>query len=125
MNDARRHARLVSFIAAWNAHDLDALMACMSVDCRYDASTGPLPDGARWCGSDAVRQGYGGLLEAFPDARWDDARHFVSGARGASEWTFRGTARDGRAVEVRGCDLFTFDGDLIAVKDSFRKGSAG
>jgi hypothetical protein len=24
-------------------------------------------------------------------------------------------------VDVRGCDVFAFDGDLIAVKDSYRK----
>ena len=50
------------------------------------------------------------------------ARHVVSGARGVSEWTFVGTrASDGQRVEVDGCDLFTFHGDKIRVKDSWRK----
>jgi len=39
-----------------------------------------------------------------------------------SEWTFVGTrASDGLRVEVDGCDLFTFRGDRIRVKDSWRK----
>ena len=32
-----------------------------------------------------------------------------------------GTDRQGARVEVDGCDLFTFDGDLIRVKNSLRK----
>ena len=45
----------------------------------------------------------------------------VAGDRGAAEWTFRATAEGGEAFEVRGCDLFEFDGDLIRVKNAFRK----
>jgi hypothetical protein len=57
-----------------------------------------------------------------PDAQWTRAVHWVAGHRGASEWTFTGTrARDGVRVEVDGCDLFSFSGDKIRVKDSWRK----
>jgi len=45
----------------------------------------------------------------------------VHGERGVSEWTFTGTARDGIRLEVNGCDLFTFRGGRIAVKNSYRK----
>ena len=38
-----------------------------------------------------------------------------------SEWTFTGTLKDGKRVEVNGCDLFTFRSGKIAVKNSFRK----
>jgi ketosteroid isomerase-like protein len=57
----------------------------------------------------------------FPDARWQNARHFVCGDRGVSQWTFTGTRAGGERVEVDGCDVFTFRGDKIAVKNSFRK----
>jgi ketosteroid isomerase-like protein len=45
----------------------------------------------------------------------------VAGDRGVSEWVFTGTAHDGAAVEVQGCDVFTFRDGLIAVKNSYRK----
>ena len=45
----------------------------------------------------------------------------MAGDRGVSEWVFTGTGRDGKRVEVNGCDLFTFRGDKIAVKSSFLK----
>jgi hypothetical protein len=41
-----------------------------------------------------------------------------------SEWLFTATAADGRKIEVNGCDVFTFVGDKIAVKNSYLKNRA-
>ena len=70
---------------------------------------------------EAVRDAFAAVFQQFPDARWNDPRHFVHDDRGVSEWTFTGTLPDGRRVEVRGCDLLTFRDGKIAVKNSFRK----
>ena len=114
--------RLEAFAQAWSRHDIDALMACMADDCVFHASAGPESSGTRYLGRDAVRAGFVKAWTEFPDARWTRARHFVAGRRGVSEWTFVGTrASDGQRVEVDGCDLFTFQGDKIRVKDSWRK----
>jgi hypothetical protein len=112
---------LQEFAEAWNRHDVDALMSMMTVDGVFEASAGPGVDGARHEGARAVRAAYEAVFEQFPDAHWDGARHFVSGNRGVSEWTFTGTPKGRPRVEVNGCDLFTFRGDKIAVKNSFRK----
>jgi len=112
---------LDSFAAAWNRHDLDALMSMMTDDCVFEASAGPQVDGERSEGKSAVRAAYAAVFEAFPDAHWANARHFVAGDRGVSEWTFSGTQRDGSRVEVTGCDLLTFSQGKIAVKNSYRK----
>ena len=112
---------LQAFAHAWNRHDIDALMSFMSDDCVFEASAGPDVCGARYVGPDAVRAAYLDVFAVFPDARWGDARHFVHGDRGVSEWTFTGTRADGSRVEVHGCDLLTFRGGKIAVKDSYRK----
>ena len=69
----------------------------------------------------SVRAAYEAVFAQISDARWADARHFVTGNRGVSEWTFTGTLNDGRRVEVNGCDLFLFRNGNIAVKNSFRK----
>src|SRR5262249_60845495 len=61
------------------------------------------------------------VFAAFPDARFDEARHFVAGNRGVSEWVFRGTRADGSRLEVNGCDLFTFAGGKIALKSAYFK----
>jgi hypothetical protein len=68
-----------------------------------------------------VREGLASRFHGIPDVHYGDAQHFVSGDRGASEWTLTGTAVDGRHLEVRGCDLWTFDGDRVVRKDSYWK----
>ena len=117
----RRRACLARFADTWNAHDVDGLMACMAADCEFRASAGTEACGAAHTGRDAVRAAYAAVFEAFPDAAWTNPRHVIAGDRGFSEWCFVGTGRQGARVEVDGCDLFTFDGDLIRVKNSFRK----
>ena len=112
---------LHAFAEAWNRHDLEALMSMMTSDCVFDASSGNEVDGQRHEGQTAVRAAYTAVFEHYPDAKWREARHMVVGDRGLSEWTFTGTLRDGKRVEVRGCDLFTFRNGRIAIKDSFRK----
>lgn len=112
---------LDAFAAAWNRHDADALMAFMTDDCVFESSAGPDVSGTRYVGPDAVRRGFVGAWEAFPDAQWRAARHFISGDRGVSEWTFTGTRADGTRLEVNGCDVFTFRDGKIALKNSYRK----
>ena len=111
---------LQAFADAWNRHDIDALMSFMSEDCVFEASSGPDVCGSRYGGRDAVRAGFAEVWATFPDAHWGNARHFVWGERGMSEWTFTGTRGDGTRVEVNGCDLFTFRDGKIALKNSYR-----
>jgi steroid delta-isomerase-like uncharacterized protein len=109
------------FADAWNCHDIDALMSMMTADCVFEASAGREVDGQRSEGTQAVRAAFAAVFEAFHDAHWANPRHFIAGNRGVSEWTFTGTQKDGKRVEVAGCDLFTFRDGKIAVKNSFRK----
>ena len=119
--DSHLEALLQAFADAWNRHDVDALMAMMTDDGVFEASAGDSVHGERHEGQRAVRAAFAGVFSQYPDAHWGDARHFVAGDRGVSEWTFTGTLHDGRRVEVNGCDLLTFRNGKIAVKNSFRK----
>ena len=112
---------LERFADAWNRHDVDALVSMMTEDGVFEASAGNAVNGERHQGRQAVRAAYAAVFEQYPDAHWGNARHFVAGNRGVSEWIFTGTLKDGRRVEVTGCDMFTFRDGKIAVKNSFRK----
>ena len=112
---------LQPFADAWNRHDVDSLMSFMTEDCVFEASAGPEVCGTRYVGRESVRTGFAEVWATFPDAHWGNARHFVCGVRGVSEWTFTGTRADGTRVEVHGCDLFSFRDGKISLKNSYRK----
>jgi uncharacterized protein (TIGR02246 family) len=117
MTEERLHAALT----AWNTGDADRVLEFWSDDCVYHASFGPELMGRTFAGRDAVREGIRQFFDRYPEGEFADTEVMVAGARGAAEWTFRATGEDGEPFEVRGCDLFEFDGDLIRVKNAFRK----
>jgi ketosteroid isomerase-like protein len=121
MTDEEKVHLLQVFADAWNHHDLDTLMACMTDDCTFEASAGSDVCGTRSVGQQEVRAAFSEVFATFPDAQWRGARHFADGDRGVSEWTFTGTRADGARFEVNGCDLLTFRDRKIAIKDSYRK----
>lgn len=112
---------LQSFVDAFNAHDVAAIMSHMTSDCVFEASAGPGANGEKFTGQEQVKKAFENVFATFPDAKWSNARHFISGDRGFSEWIFTGTKADGTKVEVTGCDLFTFKDGKISIKNSYRK----
>ena len=112
---------LGAFADAWNRHDVDALMEFMTDDCVFEASVGPDICGKQYVGAAAVRDGFERFFESFPDAHWGEAKHFIAGDRGVSEWIFTGTKADGKKIKVNGCDIFTFKNGKISKKNSYRK----
>jgi ketosteroid isomerase-like protein len=80
---------LQSFANAFNAHDINAIMMHMTDDCVFEASAGPDVDGKKFAGQDQVRKAFEDVFAMFPDARWENPRHFISGDRGFTEWVFQ------------------------------------
>ena len=115
---------LQAFNEAWNRHDIDALMNCMADECVFHGVAGPDVLGRTFKGRDEVRKGFALAWQTFPDASWKEGEHFVSGERGVSESTFRGTKADGSRIEARMVDVFTFRDGKIAVKNAYRKSPA-
>ena len=112
---------LADFAAAWNRHDLEALMSFMHDDCVFHAVAGPHLLGRTFVGRAEVREGFKAAWTNVPDAAWLDGEHFVMGDRGVSECTFKGTQADGSRIEARMVDVFTFKDGKIQVKNAFRK----
>jgi steroid delta-isomerase-like uncharacterized protein len=112
---------LQAFLDAFNAHDVDAVMAFFTEDCVFDMPRGPAPGGRRLTGKREVREGIKSRFDGIPDVEYVDDRHWTCGDRGVSEWTIRGTQATGERIEVRGCDLFEFAGGRIRRKDSYWK----
>jgi steroid delta-isomerase-like uncharacterized protein len=121
MDDLR--AKLVGLCDAFNAHDLDRIMSFFADDCVLEMPRGPHPWGARFEGKQAVREGLASRFRGLPDVHYSSEEHFVDADRhtGMSKWTLTGTPKDGRRLEVRGCDFYTFRDGQVTRKDSYWK----
>jgi ketosteroid isomerase-like protein len=113
--------RLESFFEACNDHDIDRIGGFFTADGVYLASVGPDDGGTSFRGVDEVRRGFAGFFGAYPDGHYTDVRVFVDGDRGMAQWTFSGTSATGERMSYRGVDVFEFVGDLISLKDAYRK----
>ena len=112
---------LETFSKAWNDHDIETLMSCMTSDCEFHAPAGTNEFGSSFKGYDAVKTAFQMAWTNFPDAQWLRADHFVCGDKAVTESTFCGTKPDGTRVEARMVDVFTLRDGKILVKNAFRK----
>jgi ketosteroid isomerase-like protein len=115
------HAVLKKLVDAFNAHDLDRILALMTDDVVLEMPRGPDPWGRRYLGAAAVREGLGLRFKGLPDVHYGEDTHYIDGDMGISQWTLTGTTPAGEKIKVRGCDFYTFRGDTVARKDSFWK----
>jgi len=127
MHDSRTVAatmtidRLRCFFDAWNDHDVESIVSYFTPDGSYYASIGPDAEGTAFRGTDEVRRGVAAFLGTYGDVHYTDLVIGMDGDRGFASWTFSATRPDGEKVGYRGVDLFTFEGDLIVLKDAYRK----
>jgi steroid delta-isomerase-like uncharacterized protein len=114
---------LIALCDAFNAHDLDRIMGFFAEDCVLEMPRGPRPWGSRFEGRQNVRDALATRFEGLPDVHYGNEEHFVDAAAetGMSKWTLTGTTREGKKVEVRGCDFYTFRDGKVARKDSYWK----
>jgi ketosteroid isomerase-like protein len=116
-------AALVELCDAFNAHDLDRIMALFADDCVLEMPRGTSPWGSRYEGKEAVRAALRGRFEGLPDVHYGDEQHFVDevAETGMSKWTLTGTTRNGERKHVHGCDFYSFSAGKVTRKDSYWK----
>lgn len=108
------------FNDAFNRHDVDAIMRCMTADCVFE-NTRPAPDGTRVVGQAAVRAFWEEFFTRSPQARFEAEDTFAAGDRCVVQWTYH-WVRDGGAGHVRGVDVFRVRDGKVAEKMSYVKG---
>jgi uncharacterized protein (TIGR03086 family) len=115
------HNVVQRFGAAWEAWDLDAIMALMADDAVFE-STGPAPDGRRIEGAAAIRAEWSEMFRATREASFTFEEAFVTGDRATARWRFSWTNDDGSAGHVRGVDVIQVVHGRISEKFSYVKG---
>ena len=101
--------------AAWNAQDVDAIMAFHPDDVVFDNHTA----GEAVQGAEAMRAHVDGIFAKYPDLRFRRRRLYLGPDFATSEWTASATLADGRRAEWDGVDIFPLRDGLIARKDVY------
>src|SRR3954454_19961201 len=109
MDDPR--ALMDRLTAAQNAHDLEAMLACIHEDYRSEQ---PLFPSRAFDGIDQVRANWSALLDAIPDFRSEVLRSAVDGDTVFAEVHWTGTKADGPTLDERGVTVMGLRGDRTA-----------
>ncbi len=117
---AATRAVVERFNTAFNHHDVDAIMHCMTADCIFE-NTRPAPDGTKLVGEAAVRAYWEEFFVRSPQARFETEELFATADRCVVRWTYH-WVRDGKPGHVRGADVFRVRDGKVAEKYSYVKG---
>ena len=109
------------FNDAFNAHDVEAVMALMTEDVLFE-NTQPPPDGEQYVGQAAVRGFWERFFQSSPQAHFLVEESFASSDRCALCWRYTWRAADGGEGHVRGVDLLRVRDGKVAEKRSYVKG---
>jgi ketosteroid isomerase-like protein len=112
-------AAVERFNDAFNAHDVDAVMACMTEDCVFE-STSP-PFGERHEGAAAVRGAWESFFASSPSAHFDAEEVIAAGDRCVVRWRYRWSDESGDG-SIRGVDLLRVRDGKVAEKLAYVKG---
>ncbi|MCD9625523.1 nuclear transport factor 2 family protein [Rhabdothermincola salaria] len=113
-SDADPLAVAEAFVAAWDAHDLEATLALVTDDCVFESAR-PASNGARVQGRDELRRVWGPSFGAGGGSMETEAT-FAAGERVVQQWRFV----DGDRV-VRGVDLLRVRDGRICEKLGYVK----
>ena len=121
-NDTMNATRMAveKFNAAFNRHDVDAVMDAMTEDCVFE-NTSPTPDGTRIEGAAAVRAYWQKFFAANPDALFETEEIFATADRCVVRWTYSKT-KDGKPWHLRGVDIFKVKDGKVSEKLAYVKG---
>ena len=111
---------------AWNAHDLDAIMAMHAPDMVFENHTA-----GESASGEQVRAHIASIFETWPDIAFATRRLYVRERLAVQEWTATATHAKtmrrgdlvaeptGRRVEWEGIDSIPFEGGLVKRKDVY------
>lgn len=108
---ARPLATLERLVAAQNAHDLAAFVACFQPDYQSEQPAHPA---RAFKGSEQVRKNWSAIFAGVPDFRSDLLRSAVDGDTAWAEMHWTGTKVDGTPFDQMGIIVFGVREDRIA-----------
>jgi steroid delta-isomerase-like uncharacterized protein len=130
MDGPELEAFIDRYNAAWNAHDVDAILELHTDDSVFENHT----TGDLNVGKEAIGSAIHGIFTVFPDLEFETRRRYIRDGLVVQEWTARGThlgkmtrsgvevEPTGKTVEYRGMDAIPIEDSLVARKDVYSDG---
>jgi steroid delta-isomerase-like uncharacterized protein len=124
---ADTHGRIDQVVSAlyeaYNSHDAEAAGALYAPEGRHVE----IAMGNERTGGAAIAEGLGGLLNAFPDIRWEGRARIIDGDRAAVTYVMTGTLQAqfgpfepaGQQLELRGAHVLQIGPDGIDVLEDY------
>ena len=112
--------------AAWNAHDLDAIMSMHAPDMTFENHTA-----GEYARGKEVRRHVAKIFETWPDIRFETRRLYARDGVVTQEWTATATHGNtmrrgdlvaeptGKSIRWRGVDVIPFENGLVKRKDVY------
>lgn len=112
---------VLEFHAAFNRHDVTAMMQWVSDDCIFEDAH-PAPNGAVYSGKQVLTQFWQDVFHTSPDAHIEIEEIFGLGDRCVMRWRRTWTDEAGEKRQRRGVSLFKLKNGLICEHVSYVKG---
>ena len=127
MDGQELQAFIDGYNAAWNDHDVEAIVSMHTDDSVFENHvTGDVN-----VGREQIARAIQGIFSVFPDLRFETRRAYIRDDLVVQEWTARGTHEGtmtrsgveieptGRKVEYKGMDVIPIRDGLVARKDVY------
>jgi ketosteroid isomerase-like protein len=101
---------------AFNAHDVDAQLTCLTTDAVFEIVAPPDKMGIRLEGQDAIRGMWSGLPGIFPGYQFQTEDIFAVGNRCCYRWLLSFDLPDSGRAQLHGVDIYTIRDGKIAEK---------
>jgi steroid delta-isomerase-like uncharacterized protein len=127
MAEHQLRAVIDAYNAAWNRHDVDAIVAMHTEDSVFENHS----SGGKGVGREAIREIVSGVFRTFPDIRFELRRLYLRDDLVVQEWTATAThanpvsykdtvlAPSGRTIRWDGMDIIPIRDGKVARKDVY------
>jgi len=126
MTDKEITALMRAFGKAFNAGNVDGILACVTDDFEWRMAEGPdAPWGRVVRGREEVRQALQDRDKSVRNVRFSETAMTIAGDKVIGTFRLTGERADGSPCDWRGCDLYEVRDGKIAYKDSYWKRITG
>ncbi|MGB8420281.1 nuclear transport factor 2 family protein [Paraburkholderia sp.] len=118
--ETKNVAIVQEFLEAWAAGDAEGVVGLFAEDAVFSASVGPEP-GKTLTGRDKIAPAVSEMLKAAAGSKFAITEINAVADGAVVTWTQTGVSHQGRSFNIKGIDVFKVKGELVTLKNAYRK----